>query len=100
MATAAASCGVKDSGGLLHATGLPTTCANQSTLNEILTIVFTVIGAICLLMVVLGGFRYIRAGSNETIVAESRRQIVHALVGLIVSVSAAAIVNFVLARWV
>lgn len=95
-----ATCGVNgDSGGLLHVTGLPTTCANQSTLGIIFNILFVIIGAIAVLMVVIGGFRYIRAGSNETIVAESRRQIVHALVGLIVVISAAAIVNFVLEKF-
>lgn len=92
-----AACG-GSSGGLIHA-ALPTTCANQSTLAIVLNVLFVVIGAMAVLMVVIGGFRYIRAGSNETIVAEAKRQIVHALVGLIVAVSAAAIVNFVLERW-
>jgi hypothetical protein len=87
-----------DSGGLIHANHLPTTCASQNTIENILTVAFVVIGAVCLLMVVIGGFRYIRAGSNDTIVAEAKRQISHALVGLIVALSAAAIVNFVLEK--
>lgn len=68
------------------------------TLHNILSIGFGIIGAIALFMVVLAGFRYIRAGSNETIVAESRRQLAHAIVGLVVAASAELIVNFVLSR--
>ncbi len=49
-------------------------------------------------MVVISGFRYIRAGSNETIVAESKRQLAHALVGLVVVAMAATIVNFIMSR--
>jgi Type IV secretion system pilin len=86
-------------GGLLHATNLPTTCADQSSLGHILSITFFVLGAVALLVVVIGGFRYIRAGSNETIVAEAKRQIAHALVGLIVALLGAVIVNFVLEKY-
>ena len=85
--------------GLLHV-NLPMCSADQNTLQVFLNIFFAIIGAIALLIVVIGGFRYIRAGSNETIVAESKRQIVHALVGLVVAISASAIVNFVMSRWV
>ncbi len=69
-----------------------------NTLQLIMNILFSIIGAIALLMVVIAGFRYIRAGSNETIVTESRRQLVHAIVGLVVAASAGLIVNFVLGR--
>jgi len=77
---------------------LPKVAANQATLQVVLNIVFAIIGALALLMVVIAGFRYIRAGSNETIVAESRRQLAHAIVGLIVVASATIIVNFVMGR--
>lgn len=93
-----AACGGKGTGGLIDV-NLPTTCADHSVVVTVLNITFAIIGAIALLIVVIGGFRYIRAGSNETIVAESKRQIAHALVGLIVAISASAIVNFVMGRW-
>lgn len=84
--------------GLIHASHLPTTCASQDSLQNILNLIFVVLGAVALMIVVIGGFRYIRAGSNETIVAESKRQIAHALVGLIVVIMAASIVNFVMEK--
>ena len=77
---------------------LPQVAANDNTITIILNIAFTIIGAIAMLIVVIAGFRYIRAGSNETITAESRRQLAHALVGLVVAASAAIIVNFVIGR--
>jgi uncharacterized membrane protein len=70
----------------------------NDTLKTVMDIVFAIVGAFAVLMVVIAGFRYIRAGSNETIVAESRRQLAHAIVGLIVAASAGLIVNFVLGR--
>lgn len=70
----------------------------STELATIFGIVFTIAGAIALLMVVIAGFRYIRAGSNDTIISEAKRQMAHALVGLIVVASAAIIVNFVLGR--
>ena len=70
----------------------------SSELTTIFNIVFTVAGAIALFVVVVAGFRYIRAGSNDTIISEAKKQIAHALVGLIVVTSAAIIVNFVLGR--
>lgn len=77
---------------------LPMVKANSDTLQVLLNIVFATVGAIALLMVVIAGFRYVRGGSNETIVAEAKRQLAHALVGLVVVASAAMIVNFVLGR--
>ena len=70
----------------------------HTELANIFNIAFTIIGAIALLIVVIAGFRYIRAGSNETIVSEAKRQMAHAIVGLIVVASAALIVNFVLSK--
>jgi hypothetical protein len=88
----------KKNNGLIDPGNLPQACANTHTLQVIFNVGFSIIGAICVLVVVIGGFRYIRAGSNDTIVAESKRQISHALVGLIVAASASVIVNFVLLR--
>ncbi|HVO86166.1 MAG TPA: hypothetical protein VMT23_00340 [Candidatus Binatia bacterium] len=81
---------------LIDKDSLPQTNAGSDTITIVLNIFFTIIGAIAVLIIVISGFRYIRAGSNETIITEARRQMVHAIVGLIVTIMAAAIVNFVL----
>jgi len=96
-AAATQKCGATGTG-IINANNLPQPCADQNTLNNLMNIVFVIVGAVAVLMVVIAGFRYIRAGSNETVAAESRRQLVHAIVGVIVVASAAVIVNFVLDR--
>lgn len=96
FAVANSSC--KSSGGIIKPNSIPRTCANNETFTLILNAFLVVIGALAVLMVVIGGFRYIRSGANETTTAEARRQIIHALVGLVVIAMAAAIVNYVIKR--
>jgi hypothetical protein len=93
--TLAATASCKSSGGILKPNSLPRTCANNDTMAIVINAFLVLIGALAVLMVVIGAFRYVRAGANETTVAEARRQIIHALVGLVVVGSAAIIVNFI-----
>jgi len=81
---------------LLDGSQLPHTSANS--LNDILNIVFVIMGAVAFLMVVIGGFRYTIAGSNSDNVSSARRQIIYSVVGLVVIALAASIVNFALGR--
>ena len=75
---------------------LPHTSANN--LSSILNIVFSVMGALALLMLVVAGLRYVLAGGDANKVTEAKRQIAYTLVGLVVILLAAGIVNFVLNR--
>ena len=60
-----------------------------------LTIVFGLAAAIALLMIVINGFRYITSSGDPQRTAQARQGILYAAIGLIVSVSAVAIVTFV-----
>lgn len=75
---------------------LPHTSANN--LSSILNIVFSVMGALALFMLVIAGLRYVLAGGDSNKVTEAKRQIAYTLVGLVVILLAAGIVNFVLNR--
>lgn len=75
---------------------LPTPNADQNSLNEILTIIFTIIGALALLFMVIAGFRYAMAQGDPQKVASAKNQILYTAIGLILAISAAAIVNFVI----
>jgi len=77
---------------------LPKVNANSNTLQDVLNVGFAIAGALAVTMVVIAGFRYVRAGDNETILSESKRQLAHALVGLVITATAAAMVNFALSR--
>jgi len=78
---------------LLNANSLPHASANS--LTGILNIIFSVMGALAFLMVIIGGFRYTLAGGNADSVAGARRMIIYSVVGLVVIALAASIVNFV-----
>jgi type IV secretory pathway VirB2 component (pilin) len=78
--------------------GLPHTIADQDAINRTLNAVFVIIGALAVLYIVLAGFRMVTSGDNPTKVAESRRQILFAVLGLVVIATADAIVNLVLGK--
>jgi hypothetical protein len=81
-----------------NGSGLPHAFASQAALNRILNAAFVIIGALAVLYIVLAGLRMVISGDNPTKVSESRRQILFALIGLIVIAIASAIVNFVLGK--
>jgi hypothetical protein len=57
-----------------------------------------VVGLVAVIMIIVGGFRYVTAGGDSSNVAAARSTIVYAIVGLVVAASAQAIVHFVLAK--
>jgi hypothetical protein len=77
---------------------LPNTAAGSGAITNALNIIFVIVGALAFLMIVIAGFRYILAGGEPTKVAESKRMIIYAAIGILVVASAAAIVNFVLGK--
>jgi hypothetical protein len=85
---------------ILNSDSLPhvDTGTGSDNIKTGLNIAFGILGALAFLMVVVAGVRYIRAGSDTTRVSDAKRQIAHALVGLIVAASAWTIVNFILNR--
>lgn len=70
----------------------------SDSISIIANIVFGIIGALCLFMVVFGGFKYTMSKGNADEVAKAKNTIVYAFVGLVVSVAAVTIVSFFLDR--
>jgi len=79
----------------ISGSGLPQTCATSTTLNTAFLIVFTVIGAIAFLFLVIAGLRYIFARGNPEAVQKAKNQIQYSLIGLVIAGMAAAIVNYI-----
>lgn len=65
--------------------------------NVINTMIF-VIGAISVVMIVIGGFRYTVSGGDSGQLNSAKNTILYSIVGLVVALAAYAIVNFVLTR--
>jgi hypothetical protein len=83
---------------LIDSNNLPKPSANRETLQDVLNIVFVIIGALAFLMLVIAGLRYVLSQGDANKVAEIKRQILFALAGLVVAAMAATIVNFILGR--
>ncbi len=75
---------------------VPQTTADDVTISSILTVVFSVLGALSILMFTVGGLRYISSQGDPQAAAKAKGTLIYALVGLLVSILAVAIVTFVL----
>ncbi len=82
----------------IKAHSLPRAQANEATMEAALRIVFGIIGALALLIITISGFRYITSAGDPQKASEARSGIIYALIGLIVAISAQAIVVFVVNR--
>ncbi len=74
---------------------IPRVEAGNSTIENVLKYVFVLIGAVSVLMIVIAGVRYIISSGNPQNTAQARSAIIYAIVGLVISISAFAIVNFI-----
>jgi len=68
----------------------------NSVWNRILNTLTFVIGAVAVLMVIIGAVRYALSAGDQSSVTGAKNTIIYALVALIIAVMANAIVNFVL----
>jgi len=77
---------------------LPNVSTDTARLKIIFNLVFTLTGAIALLVITIAGFRYAISHGDASLIAQSKNAIIYALVGLTVSIAALAIVNFVVGK--
>lgn len=66
-----------------------------TTLSNILLFI---VGALSVIMLVIGGLRYVVSGGNSTAVTGAKNTILYAIVGLVVAFLAYAAINFILAN--
>ena len=68
----------------------------SGTIKNVGNIIVFITGAISVLMIIIGGLRYTTSGGDQGGISSAKNTILYAVIGLIVSVMAYAIVNFVL----
>ena len=68
--------------------------------SEISSVLLFIVGAIAVIMIVIGGLRYVVSGGDATQVQAARNTILYALVGIIIAILAYAAVNFVINSFV
>ena len=64
--------------------------------RTITNVLLFVLGAISVIMIIIGGLRYVVSGGNSAAVTAAKNTILYAIVGVIVALLAYAIINFVL----
>lgn len=79
-------------------TGVPTNLANGdgSLIQTVINVMLYAIGVISVIMLIIGGFRYVVSGGQKESVTAAKNTILYAIVGLLVALFAYAIVHFVL----
>ncbi len=95
---AGSSSGPSTNPGQVDVSGLPKTAAGASTVKAVLTIVFGILGALSLLFITIGGFRYVISQGDPQAVSKAKNTILYAVIGLVVAITAQAIVTFVVDR--
>ena len=68
----------------------------QGILKDVINIFSIVVGIVAVIMIIVGGFKYITSGGESSKVSGAQSTILYAVVGLVVVVLAQIIVHFVL----
>lgn len=80
-----------------HVDGMPTELVGDNGFIQKLTSwVLLAVGTISVIMLIYGGFRYVISGGDSKKVTDAKNTILYAIIGLIISMLAYAIVRFVI----
>jgi hypothetical protein len=78
------------------------TCTKQGEQNDlkvvitnVVNILLFIVGAVSVIIIVVGGLRYVTSGGANSAVSGAKNTILYAVVGVVVAFMAYAIVNFV-----
>jgi hypothetical protein len=67
--------------------------------RTITNVLLFLIGAISVIMLIIGGIRYVVSGGDSTAVQNAKNTILYAIVGVVVAILAYAVVNFVISSF-
>lgn len=78
--------------------GIPKVALDNAVIPTALTLTFTVIGGLSVLFIIIGAIRYAASNGEQKEISQAKNTILFAVIGLIVSLSAVALIQFVLGR--
>jgi len=70
--------------------------AVSSTVQNVIDILFYVIGVIAVIMIIVGGIKYVTSNGDSSALTSAKNTILYAIVGLVVALLSYGIVKFVL----
>jgi hypothetical protein len=71
----------------------------DGTFGTITNVLLYVVGAIAVIMIVIGGLRYVLSGGNSEQVTAAKNTILYAVIGIIIAILAYAIIRFVISNF-
>lgn len=74
----------------------PELFGDQGIFQTITNVLLFIIGAISVIMLIIGGIRYVVSGGDQAAVTAAKNTILYAVVGIVVAILAYALVNFVI----
>ncbi len=87
-ATSSSTCGSSSAG----------TSSFNDLLTQIVNIFSAIVGVIAVIMIIVGGLRYITSGGDSNKVSGAKNTLIYAIIGLIIVALAQLIVHFVLQK--
>jgi len=66
--------------------------------HTVVNLLSAIVGIVAVIMIIIGGFRYITSGGNDTSVTAAKNTILYAIIGLVVVALAQIIVRFTLSK--
>lgn len=68
--------------------------------KKITDVMLFIIGAVSVIMLIIGGLRYVVSGGDQNAVTGAKNTILYAVIGIIVALLAYAVINFVTTQFV
>ena len=68
----------------------------DDTIREVINVLSVAVGLVAIIMIIIGGFRYVTSGGKQESVASAKNTILYAVIGLVIVALAQVIVRFVL----
>ena len=87
-----------DNPGSCNAAGTDATTQINNIVHTIVNLLSAIVGIVAVIMIIVGGFRYITSGGNDTSVTAAKNTILYAIIGLVVVALAQIIVRFTLSK--
>lgn len=69
---------------------------DEGVFKTVTNVMLYIIGAISVIMLIIGGIRYVVSGGESSAVTGAKNTILYAVIGIIVAIVAYAVVNFVI----
>jgi hypothetical protein len=69
------------------------------TLQQLTDVLIFLLGGIAVIMIIIGGLRYVTSAGDQTALASAKNTVLYSLIGLIVAFMAYAVVKFIFAAF-